>query len=451
MSRRMSHRMPRRLARQHLKNALVAASFLASLCALAGCSALPESQPQIVTSRKPNPAYTLTVTPGKTDTPAAVAERYGAPVLVWEPGSYALLGLDTPPLGPQAANAELSGNADVFYAGGEMTAFMNGRSRMWARGSSNVWMGGRSRMWARGGAQLWSQGTFAWLPENTAKWRQIRLQKAQALAPKLGAGVKVAVIDTGVDLRHPALAEALAPAGEWRDFYSGDNTPQEEGGFADDGFGHGTNVAGIVRQIAPRATILPIRVLGPDGGGNVADVTVAIQYAASQGARIINLSLGSDVPFGVVDKAVRKAGLKGVFIVASSGNSGDRAVTYPASSARILGADLVAVASVNARDVKSSFSSYGDAVELAAPGEVVYGPAPNLGLAAWTGTSQAAPMVSGALALALGERPTVSRSGLSALVASSSDGIYKVNPSFKNQLGKGRLNLETFIRRVLER
>ena len=438
--------MPRRLTRQHLKNALV----VASLSALVGCSALPESQSQTATSRKQNSAYTLTLTPGATDTPAAVAERYGAPVLVWEPGSYALLGLDTPPLGLQAADAELSSNADVFYAGGEMTAFMNGRSRMWARGGSNIWMGGRSRMWARGGSQ-WSQGTFAWLPENTAKWRQIRLQKAQALAPKLGEGVKVAIIDTGVDVRHPALAEALAPAGEWRDFYGGDNDPQEEGSFADDGFGHGTNVAGIVRQIAPRATILPIRVLGPDGGGNVADVTAAIQYAASRGARIINLSLGSDVPFGVVDKAVRNAGLKGVFIVASSGNSGDGSVTYPASSARILGADLVAVASVNARDVKSSFSTYGDAVELAAPGEIVFGPAPNLGLAAWTGTSQAAPMVSGALALALGERPTVSRSGLSTLVASSSDGIDKVNPSFKNQLGKGRLNLETFIQRVLER
>lgn len=420
------------------------------LAVLAGCSA-PLELRDAGAARKANDPYTLTVPLTETDTPAGVAERYGGTVLVWEPGDYALLGLDAPPLGPQAASAEVSRSADAFYAGGEMTAVMSGRSRVWAGGRSRVWAGGRSRVWAGGGAGLWEQGRFVWLPENSAKWRQIHLQGAQALAPKLGAGVKVAVIDTGVDLAHPALAEALAPASEWRDLYDGDAFPQEVGSLADDGFGHGTNVAGIIRQIAPRATILPLRVLGPDGGGNVADVTAAIQYAASKGARVINLSLGSEVPFGVVSKAVKRAGLRGVFVVASTGNTGDRAVTYPASSARILGADLVAVASVDARDVKSAFSTYGDAVELAAPGETVFGPAPNLSVAAWSGTSQAAPMVSGALALALGERPTASRSGLSTLVASSSTNIYKINPSYKNQLGRGRLNLEAFVRRVLER
>lgn len=119
--------------------------LMGALVVLAGCSA-PLASRDAGAARKPNDPYTLTVALTGTDTPAGVAERYGGTVLVWEPGDYALLGLDAPPLGPQAAAAEVSSNADVFYAGGEMTAVMNGRSRVWAGGRSRVWAGGRSRV-----------------------------------------------------------------------------------------------------------------------------------------------------------------------------------------------------------------------------------------------------------------------------------------------------------------
>lgn len=423
--------------------------------ALTGCSSLPSSHVGGAWSRKANPAYTLSIALTATDTPAAVAARYDAEVIVWEAGVYALLGLNevAPAMQASAATGEgvVTANTDVFYAGGEMTAYMSGRSRVWAGGRSRVWAGGRSRVWAGGSAQLWDQGRFIWLPENTAKWQQLRLQQAQALAPRLGGGIKVAIIDTGVDLGHPALKEALAPAREWKDFYDGDALPQEAGSFADEGFGHGTNVAGIVRQIAPRATLLPLRVLGPDGGGNVADVTAAIRYAAAQGARVINLSLGSDVPFSVVDLAIERAALKNVFIVASSGNTGDRAVTYPASRANLLGVKLLSVTSVDARDVKSSFATYGKVLEIAAPGEDVFGPAPKLSLAAWSGTSQAAPMVAGALALALAEGPQESGK-LAATLGATGDDLYTgINSLYKNQLGEGRLNLEAFLISALGR
>ena len=112
------------------------------------------------------------------------------------------------------------------------------------------------------------------------------------LAPNLGEGVKVAVIDTGIDLDHPGFAGRLAPAGEWRDYVDGDDFPMDEPGGA--GFGHGTAVAGIIVQVAPNATILPIRVLAPDGRGDVDDVVTAIDHAITVGAQVINLSLGHE-------------------------------------------------------------------------------------------------------------------------------------------------------------
>jgi thermitase len=428
-----------------------------SMLALVGCSSL---SPELTSTpaRKHNPAYTLTVelTPG--DTPASVAARYSADVLVWEPGAYALLGTDEVTLDPQLLGlGDTTSNDDAFYAGGEMTAYMSGKSRVWAGGKSRVWAGGKSRVWAGGNAELWEGSTFSWLPENTAKWEQIHLKGAQEIAANLGDGVKVAVIDTGVDLTHPALLEALAPAEQWKDFYDGDSYPQEEGSLADDGYGHGTNVAGIIRQIAPRATLLPIRVLGPDGGGNVADLTAAIQYAVNQSAQVINLSLGSEGRlFSAIDNAIKAATAKGVYVITSTGNTGDSAVTYPASSAKsLLGSilsnsgNLISVASVNANDVKSSFSTYGYPIKLTAPGEVVYGPAPDLSEAAWSGTSQAAPMASAALALALGEarRPFIN---LPTELLAKSDNNYGVNSTYRYRLGNGRLNLEAFLKSVVQ-
>ena len=393
------------------------------------------------------------------DTREAVEGRYGGEVVVWQPGAYAVLGLDTALATQTVAEGEdewatltLEQSKDAFLAGGEI-AWMNGRSRIWAGGRSRTWAGGRSRLWAGGDAGLWANGQFAWLPENTAVWNRVRLEQGQALAGNLGYGVKVAVIDTGVDLAHPALRDALAPASEWRDFYAGDAIPQEEGNPNDDGYGHGTNVAGIIRQVAPRATILPIRVLGPDGQGDVAHLSAAIQWATAKGAHVINLSLGSDKKIKAVDEAIKWATSRGVFVVASTGNSGDKRVVYPASKASGGSGGLrLSVTSSTLADVKSSFATYGSAVELAAPGERVFGPAPGLQLAAWTGTSQAAPMASGALALALGEPLAVTRKELANELMRLADDLYanRLNAAYKNGLGKGRLNLEAFLAKVTQ-
>jgi subtilisin family serine protease len=286
------------------------------------------------------------------------------------------------------------------------------------------------------------------MPQNTQIWQHIGLPQAHSLARNLGSGVKVAVIDTGVDLDHPALRDALAPKSEHWDFVDNDPVPQEQGTFGLGGYGHGTNVAGIIRQIAPRATILPLRVLGPDGRGDVVHLAAAINRAVANGANVINLSLGSENPSPAVEAALEAATAAGVMVVASAGNAGNTQVTYPASSAR--GADgwqRLSVTSINLSDARSFFASYGESIEVAAPGEAIYGPAPENQMAAWSGTSMAAPIAAGALALALGETLVVPMKNLADELMVRGSDLYNndLNERYKDLLGDGRINLEEFL------
>lgn len=422
----------------------------AILLLLNGCNLVAPDHAQ---SAQVEPDYLLTVPLELGDTEQVVAQRHGGQVVVWEEDDYAVVGLDgvaAQTLTTQSTALDL--NEKVFSTNGQ-TAWMSGKSRTWAGGTSRTWAGGTSRIWAGGTSELWDNGIYLWMPENTAIWKQIRLQQGHTLAKNLDYGVKVAVIDTGVDLDHPALREALAPSLEWRDFYDGDNVPQEVGTFDQACYGHGTEVAGIIRQIAPRATILPIRVLGPDGSGDVLDLTSAIQYAVTNGAKIINLSLGSDMAVSAVEAAISSATSKGVLVVASTGNTADTRVSYPASSSAVDGSGLLrlSVTSVDNYDRKSGFATYGRSVELAAPGKNVFGPAPGELVAAWSGTSMAAPMASGALALALGQTLKVPARNLADELRVRASDVYNnsLNEPYKDMIGKGRLNLDEFLRNVI--
>ncbi|WP_084542274.1 S8 family peptidase [Calidithermus chliarophilus] len=438
-------------------------AWVLPLALVTGCNPAPPPATGDVplSANQPRADFVLTVPLSGSESRSSLEERYGGKALVWESGSYAMLGLDSRTAEAKkdviaADNLTLEPNARSFLSGGQ-AAWMSGSSTIWAGGSSTIWAGGSSAIWAGGSSAIWAGGVFAWMPENTETWKRIRLEQGHRLAPRLGYGVKVAVIDTGVDLEHPALKEALAPAGEWWDFYDNDPVPQEVGDLGQGGYGHGTNVAGIIRQVAPRATLLPLRVLGSDGYGDVAAVAAAIDWAVAKGAKVINLSLGSDQKHDAIEQAIRAANGKGVLVVASTGNTGDDKVTFPASTMADdkNGWKRLSVTSVNLSDVKSSFATYGKSVELAAPGENVYGPAPGNPeprKAAWTGTSMAAPMASGALALALGQKLEVPAANLADELRVRSSDIYNngLNEAYKDQVGKGRLDLEEFLRNVLD-
>jgi subtilisin family serine protease len=240
-----------------------------------------------------------------------------------------------------------------------------------------------------------------------------------------GAGVTVAVVDSGIRLEHPDLAPNV-----WTNFgeIPGNGIDDDHNGFVDDvhgadlttvapqqdlsdGNGHGTHVAGIVAAaangqgvvgVAPRAKIMTVKVLDAQGHGTTGAVADGIRYAVANGARVINLSLKSDAPDPRVDEAIAAARTAGALVVVAAGNDGldiDRTPSYPAS---VPAPNLLVVAATTPADGRglAEFSNYGVlSVQVAAPGDEILSTSHDGGYVAESGTSMAAPMTSGVAAL----------------------------------------------------
>jgi serine protease len=192
-----------------------------------------------------------------------------------------------------------------------------------------------------------------------------------------GAGVTVAVLDTGIAYEDynqsaqnryyqaPDLADTNFVGGY--DFVDNDT-------HANDTNGHGTHVAGTiagatnnslgVAGLASGATIMPVKVLGQNGAGSYADITDGIIFAADNGADVINLSLGGSASASYLEDALRYAYDKGVTIVAAAGNDGSEIVSYPAA----YDAYVIAVGATRFDETLASYSNYGTALDIVAPG-----------------------------------------------------------------------------------
>jgi subtilisin family serine protease len=189
------------------------------------------------------------------------------------------------------------------------------------------------------------------------------------------------------------------------DYVDDDNDPtdrrdgkdNDNDGLTDEAFGHGTHVAGIVALVAPDATILPSRVLDADGRGNVFLVAQAIADVVEDGADVINLSFGTEdnTDSKLLKDAISHAQHQGIVVVASAGNNGSTARRFPASAHNVI---AVAGAGAAATGL-ASFSNRGTWVRVAAPSTDIVSAIPGGGYAAWSGTSMAAPFVSGEAAL----------------------------------------------------
>jgi subtilisin family serine protease len=255
-----------------------------------------------------------------------------------------------------------------------------------------------------------------------------------------GAGVVVAVIDSGTRVDHPDLAPNI-----WVNFREvpGNAVDDDGNGYVDDvhgvdlttasaaqdlsdGNGHGTHVAGIIAAaangrgvvgVAYRARIMTVKVLDADGGGRTSAVAEGIRYAAANGARIINMSLGGDQPDTRIKEAIDAAAAANVIVVCSAGNSGrdiDAKPSYPVSFAA---PNLIGVAATIPQAGKElgGFSNFGrTTVQLAAPGEEVLSTTNDGGFGYKTGTSMAAPHVAGVAALMAAVAPNLSAGELRA-------------------------------------
>jgi thermitase len=394
----------------------------------------------------------------ETDTPSGVSERTGGVIVTWHPeDGYAMVGLNnglsldgTKP--PKAYKIAETSNPNTYGLASWSEGWTSWGSGWGVWGSGSTSWGSGWTVWGSG-SSAWSSGNTGNIPaENVKIWQKIKLLEASKLAPKAGDGVKIAVIDSGIDLSHPAFQGVLVAQTDMWDWVDADSTPQDvSGGGSNHGYGHGTAVAGIILQVAPKAKIMPLRVLDASGEGDTANVIAAIDYAVAHGAKVINLSLGTDYDKSL-DNTIKSATKAGVFVIASSGNTGDGNITYPASDALVKGSwgeMTLGIGSSDLNDKKSNFSTYGDSLEMTAIGEKISSPAPGGLMGVWNGTSMAAPMVSAGFALALGERAYKDARSVGKAMSFSSDATDALNPNYYNQLGYGRLNLERFLNTVL--
>lgn len=227
----------------------------------------------------------------------------------------------------------------------------------------------------------------------------------QAHAISTGAGAIVAVLDTGVQLNHPAFASKLI---QGYDFISNDSVPDED--FAhldlkgvDQLAGHGTHVAEIIHATAPEAQIMPVRVLDAHGLSDDFIVAQGIQYAAQHGATVINLSLGTTDKSSLLDTMIQAIVDDGnIVVVAAAGNVNSDVKQWPAASSYVIG-----VTAVGADGKKSAFANYGSWVDMAAPGDSIYSAFPLDAYAWWSGTSMATPFVAGQAALLHSKFPSL--------------------------------------------
>ena len=249
-----------------------------------------------------------------------------------------------------------------------------------------------------------------------------------------GAGVTIAVVDTGVDATHPDLAGRLV---------TGFNAIDGSSDSTDDN-GHGTRMAGIasavgfngvgVVGVAPEAAVMPVKSLGATGSGTYADIARGIVYAVDHGARVINLSLGGQVSSSTLSDAVAYAIERGVVLVAAAGNFGVQAPSYPAAYT-----DVIAVGATDEQDVRAAFSSYGAWLDLVAPGVDILTTNLGGGYADSSGTSPAAPFVSAAAALVLAINPALQPHQVASVLALTDDDLG--TPGFDPLYGWGRLNI----------
>ncbi len=220
--------------------------------------------------------------------------------------------------------------------------------------------------------------------------------------------IVVAVIDTGVDYRHPDLqANMWSRNGQYGyDFYDDDNDPLDEQN-------HGTHVAGTIAAVGNNgvgivgvnwnAKIMALRFMGPDGAGATSDAVKCIDWAVDNGAHIICNSWGGPDNSPELTEAVARAERKGVLFIVAAGNTGgtgnnnDLRPSYPAS---LRSANVISVGAIDRNDARGSFSHYGQqSVDIGAPGVDILSTVVNNGYDTYSGTSMAAPHVAGAAAL----------------------------------------------------
>lgn len=262
-------------------------------------------------------------------------------------------------------------------------------------------------------------------------WHLAKVGAATAWDVSTGAGVTIAVLDTGVDASHPDLSARMVPG--WNFYDNNANTS--------DVHGHGTGVAGAaaatlnngtgVASIAGSARIMPVRIADANAWATWSRVAQGLTWAADQGVRVANISYNGVAASSSVRSAAQyMQGKGGVVVVAAGNNSKDEGIS-PTTT-------MIPVSATDSADLLTSFSSWGDFVAMSAPGIGIWTTVRGGSYQTWNGTSLASPVVAGVVALMMARNPSLSGAQVEqALFASSVDlGNAGRDPVY----GHGRVN-----------
>jgi subtilisin family serine protease len=236
-------------------------------------------------------------------------------------------------------------------------------------------------------------------------------------------GVKVGIVDNGVDYSHPDLAHAFTPGDLGYDFVGNDADPRPDLPSHPEAF-HGTHVSGIVAAAIDnrigvagwaQVQLYGVKVLSDSGTGNTTSLASGIRWAVDHGCRVVNMSLGGQSAPTPLVEACQYAVANNVLLIAASGNEGSQSVNFPAALN-----ECVAVGALDPGSYVATFSNRGAQVELCAPGVDVTSTVPGGSFASASGTSMATPEVTGVGALLFAQDPTMTAAEVRALMAAGS-------------------------------
>lgn len=247
------------------------------------------------------------------------------------------------------------------------------------------------------------------------------------------ADLVVAVLDTGLDANHAEFSGKTVPGYNFID--SNEDTSDDNG--------HGTHVAGLVaaatdnRQgtaaVCPDCKVMPLKVLDEQSSGTLFDVVKAITHATDKGAKIINMSLTSDVCSNSLQEAIDYAWNRGVLLVAAAGNFNSDKPIYPAACKRV-----ISVGAIDEEKSRARYSNYGETIDFVAPGTDVYSTFLNGEYTRISGTSMATPIVSGIAALVWSRSPQSTNSELEKQLQQAVQDLG--DAGFDNTFGYGLLD-----------
>lgn len=273
-----------------------------------------------------------------------------------------------------------------------------------------------------------------------SEWHISKTGASTAWDSSTGSGQVIAILDTGIDASHPDLAGKLVTG--WNIYDNNADTS--------DVHGHGTGVAGAavtvanntigVAGMAHGAMLMPVRVASPTASATGSAVAAGLTWAADHGADVANVSYENIPGNSTIETAAQYMKNKGGLVVVAAGNTSG-VLTGAASSS------IIVVSATDSTDVKTSWSSYGSCVDVAAPGKDIYSTTKGGGYAKWWGTSVASPVVAGTVALIRAANPALAPADVERMLFSTTTDLGSAG--FDTYYGNGRINAAAAVQAAL--